>query len=634
MYKTPEQKKIKSWPTPQDYNEALQNPAVVFKDEELRKCIPEADVLGLPRPTSGAFASVYKVTSGNRTFAVRCFLRNIHDQKERYAKISEFIGSDKLPYTVTFEYQEEGIRIGNTWYPIVKMDWVEGATLEAYVARNAFNPKVLERLLKAFRQMCLDLRDAGIAHGDLQHGNVLVLNDGQLRLVDYDGMFVPSMKGWQSNELGHRNYQHPNRGPEHFGPELDTFSAWIIYASIQATLLKPSIFSELGGGDDCLLFHRQDFDHPSESRAFQTLEKLPHAGPQLATSLKQIINGSPLEYRLLPSSSFNLVRSIKGFFYFPPRDHKLPPGSNAIPSTSTTARSDTIAITMEHASQEQNFFPKPKPGPQSAIADKKLIATYARVQRRSTRTKQTKGGIELTEYQVELEYRILQNQRYKAIKNSITLNEKQWRLLKKGDDVKIACLPEKPEIIWWDSYTDKRFAGETESAFHYEYRKVTGVLGIDFFILLAVDVVVLGALPSLLVQNGALIGLAFSCFIALVYLTIALPQLHSKERVILRSGVAVRGRITKMAIRREPDSYGDLHEKYWLRYEYPRVVDSEMQELFEQWTEVKDMKWWSQHEPDQYITIVYNRHDWKQHLIYELCGFKCLPANKPFFFDD
>ena len=43
--------------------------------------------------------------------------------------------------------------------------------------------------------MTADLERHGIAHGDLQHGNLLVAADGTFRLVDYDGMYVPALRG-------------------------------------------------------------------------------------------------------------------------------------------------------------------------------------------------------------------------------------------------------------------------------------------------------------------------------------------------------------------------------------------------------------------------------------------------------
>ena len=44
------------------------------------------------------------------------------------------------------------------------------------------------------------MREHVIAHGDLQHGNIIVQDDGTIRLVDYDGCYVPELAGLKSNE--------------------------------------------------------------------------------------------------------------------------------------------------------------------------------------------------------------------------------------------------------------------------------------------------------------------------------------------------------------------------------------------------------------------------------------------------
>jgi hypothetical protein len=272
VLESPSAKRLQ-WPTPQDYNEAIQSLAVSTRDETLRSGVLATDVLGLPRPVTGAFASVYRIKCGNIDYAFRCFLRNIEDQEHRYRSISEFISSDDLPYTVTFDFMAEGIAVNERWFPALKMEWVEGSTLEHFLSRHFRDRGRILALAGKFKQMCHDLIDAGIAHGDLQHGNIIVTESLELRLVDYDGMFVPSMVGLNSNELGHRNYQHPARDVHHFGAYLDNFSSWLIYVSLRAIAADPSLFELLGGGDDCLLFRRDDLVQPLYSKAFWLLER-------------------------------------------------------------------------------------------------------------------------------------------------------------------------------------------------------------------------------------------------------------------------------------------------------------------------------------------------------------------------
>ncbi len=256
------------WPNPQDYNEAIQIPAVSFTDPELRLGSAELTRLGLPRVVSGAFASVYRFHCPSRDVAVRCFLQRVPEIQNRYSEISKFIMADDLPYTVPFEYLQSGIKIGPAWYPILKMDWVEGLNLVDYIAQIVNCPQDLARLLTRFDQMIIDLRKAGVAHGDLQHGNIIVVDD-QLRLVDYDGMFVPALKGKTSNELGHRNFQHPLRDSNHFDSQLDIFSSWIIHISIEILLIDPGLWSRFGG-DECLLFKSIDFKHREQLSPVRT----------------------------------------------------------------------------------------------------------------------------------------------------------------------------------------------------------------------------------------------------------------------------------------------------------------------------------------------------------------------------
>ncbi len=270
---------LRWWPSPQDYNEAVQNPHVNLFDEELRSGLVYLDHMGLPRPVTGAFATVYRLKCGSRDVALRCFLNDITDQERRYALISDFVQYDELPYTVSFEFLTHGIQIAGRWLPVLKMEWVEGTALDHYILANLHNSKRLSQLAASFLEMMSHLGSAGVAHGDLQHGNILVLPNHELRLVDYDGMFVPSMRGMTSHEIGHRNYQHPARTAAHFDNYLDNFSAWLIYASIVGLQMDSTLWDQLAAGDDCLLFHKSDFLNPLQSPAFTAFES--HTRPEL-----------------------------------------------------------------------------------------------------------------------------------------------------------------------------------------------------------------------------------------------------------------------------------------------------------------------------------------------------------------
>lgn len=260
-----------SWPTPQDYAEAVQNPQSCFEDLVLKQATTVTNRLGLPRAVSGQFACVFRLKSTTGEWAVRCFLRETPDQQERYALIGAALNAASLSCIVSFRFVERGIRVRGKWYPVLVMRWIEGMLLNEYVKTNLSSPRKLLDLADQFLDLGKSLHHRGIAHGDLQHGNVVVVNGAPV-LVDYDGMFVPALAGRKSHELGHRNYQHPQRREDLFDTNLDRFSLWIIYLALVALSEDSSLWDELDGGDDALIFRATDFREPYNSRAISALQ--------------------------------------------------------------------------------------------------------------------------------------------------------------------------------------------------------------------------------------------------------------------------------------------------------------------------------------------------------------------------
>lgn len=256
-----------------DYQEAIQNPNICFSDPELKQGMIEKDRLGLPKPITGGFASVYQVKTRNRKYAVRCFLNNFPDQEYRYSTISKYLSQFNFPFMVAFSFIRNGILVKGQWYPILKMEWIEGITLNLYVKNNLQRSQKLRALADKILWVLTTLHSNRIAHGDLQHGNILILND-DIRLIDYDGMYVPGLESYLSHELGHRNYQHPRRSKNHFGPYLDHFSGLIIYLSLLALSFDPDLWRRLGNDEDSILFKKEDFDKPLSSKTIKEIRRI------------------------------------------------------------------------------------------------------------------------------------------------------------------------------------------------------------------------------------------------------------------------------------------------------------------------------------------------------------------------
>lgn len=246
------------WPDFTEYHESLQYPARSFGDDILKQAAIEKDKFGMPKPSTGANAVVYRATQATgETWAVRCFLRPITDHAERYNAISQYLTEAKIPYSCQFHFLPMGVKVKGAWYPVVKMAWVGGELLHRYIEKNLRNVLELDLLRDRFRRMMRQLESSKIAHGDLQQGNILVRQSDFL-MVDYDGMWVPPLSHHKGTELGHKAFQHPLRTPSDFGPTVDRFSALVIYLSLTALERNPKLWGTYHNGDN-LIFTPEDF---------------------------------------------------------------------------------------------------------------------------------------------------------------------------------------------------------------------------------------------------------------------------------------------------------------------------------------------------------------------------------------
>ncbi len=260
-----------NWPLSQDYNEAVQMPAAAFADPELRTGQVQVNALGLPLPRSGNFADVYQVQCPAATWAVKCFTRHVPGQGERYSEVSRHLQTARLPFAVDFQYLEQGIRIRKQWYPVLKMRWVEGLLLNAFVRDSLDKPALLYQLAQIWVRMAKRLREAKVAHADLQHGNVLLVPGSKtqslaVKLIDYDGMWVPALAGKKSGEVGHPNFQHPQRLREGtYNPEVDRFPELVVATALRALALGGRPLWDRHDNGDNLLFKEADLRDPAKS---------------------------------------------------------------------------------------------------------------------------------------------------------------------------------------------------------------------------------------------------------------------------------------------------------------------------------------------------------------------------------
>ena len=299
-------------PLSQDYNEAIQSPESSFADSELRGGHAVTGALGLPMPRSGNFADVYEfVGASGAKWAIKCFTREVPGLQERYNQIDLHLLKVQLPFMVQFQYQPGGIRIRGQWYPILKMQWVEGFLLNEFVRNNLDKPARLDGLGQIWLRMARALRKADLAHADLQHGNVILVPGSDsaqvaVKLIDYDGMWVPALANKKSGEVGHPNYQHPLRLQQGtYNGEVDRLPLLVVACALRCLVVGgKSLWDRYDNGDN-LLFREADLKAPHQSALFKVLHEIsdPQAQilvRQLHNSLQRKLEDAPAIDKLFP----------------------------------------------------------------------------------------------------------------------------------------------------------------------------------------------------------------------------------------------------------------------------------------------------------------------------------------------
>ena len=247
--------------------------------DELAHLVPVQDDHGEPYRSSGAFAVVFKMKDEQtgKCYALKCFTEEQEGRAEAYRQIADELEFVDSSYITSVKYLDKEIFVDSSCeedeFPVLLMDWIDGETMENYIAENYQDNYAMAMLCYRFCKMAAWLRSQQFAHGDIKPDNIMVRPDGNLTLVDYDGMFVPAMKGQKSPTIGTKDFSHPLRTVDDFNETIDDFALASIALSLKAISLRPSLLDEYGGADR-LLFSVEDYRDLSNSNVFVSLSEL------------------------------------------------------------------------------------------------------------------------------------------------------------------------------------------------------------------------------------------------------------------------------------------------------------------------------------------------------------------------
>ena len=257
--------------------------SIKFSSENLNKLSnlrPVLDEDDNPVMSSGNFAVVFKMEDrqSGKLYAVKCFLRDQKGRNESYKLITSELENVSSSFLIPIQYIEKELFVdteqdNDTEFPVLLMDWVEGITMDKYIRNNIYDSYKLFSITYQFCRMGSWLLSQEFAHGDLKPDNIIVREDGQLVMVDYDGMFVPAMRGQKARELGCVDYRHPFRTEDVFDGSIDDFSIASIALSLKAISLKPELLNDFGA-DDRLLLSAKDYQNIGESECLRAIQSL------------------------------------------------------------------------------------------------------------------------------------------------------------------------------------------------------------------------------------------------------------------------------------------------------------------------------------------------------------------------
>lgn len=285
---------------------AVKYPSLI-KDPYLKDFKLDNRQSGGPIEWGGGFSMVYLFSKDEEKCILKVWNQTITNNRERYQGISSYLAKYNLPYFVGFEYINDGILIDGVYYDTLRMEWVDGLNLVEFISANLENKDVLKKLSRDFMTMANELHANNISHGDLQHTNIIITNNGEIKLIDYDSLCIPQFEGKRDICRGVGGYQLPSRFTGGFiaSINVDYFSELIIYITICAIIENPLLWDKynVANADYRLLFTYNDFLNWENSEIRKDLNNCSDSILKLMTTLDSYVNA----HNFLPAFSKNVT---------------------------------------------------------------------------------------------------------------------------------------------------------------------------------------------------------------------------------------------------------------------------------------------------------------------------------------
>jgi serine/threonine protein kinase len=290
------------YPSGSEYQKSVQNCHICVLDPLLRDGQPQKKSNYGLLVYSGGYTRVFPVDVNQKMYALRCWTNSVENVEYRYQEIKTYLEKYQLSCFVLFDYIAEGILVNGLKYPILRMEWAEGPNLKTFIQNNLYSSDILEKAADNFLQTVQLLHQNNIAHGDLQHENIIVQgqkDDIQMILIDYDSLYIPAFQGMKDEIAGKPSFQHPARIKNEQSSEatdyIDYFSELVIYLTILVFAEQPSLWDQFNiNALEDFFFTDQDFIYPDQSPIFEIFDKMSARIQYLAAALRNYCHQSSI----------------------------------------------------------------------------------------------------------------------------------------------------------------------------------------------------------------------------------------------------------------------------------------------------------------------------------------------------
>ena len=265
------------FPSSKQYKTALKDIGAFFLPKEIKVLSPRKNSRGEPRCEFYKQSCIaYLEDSSGKKWILKLFNQHDNARDARYTALKTVLPklSKSSRYFIDFEYFKEAIEVDGERFPALLMEEITGKTMNRlakdYISEK--NTDALSRLAGKIISLSKSLYADRVTHGDIHFENIFILENGDIKLIDYDDIFVAEKITTPSDVTGHENFSHPKRTKVHYGIGVDNFSFWITIASIHIFISDLSLW-DIHDGDQAWLFTKADFTDPRVSQIFLKLSK-------------------------------------------------------------------------------------------------------------------------------------------------------------------------------------------------------------------------------------------------------------------------------------------------------------------------------------------------------------------------